>query len=298
MIELVKDLDSRLRDVGRPRTLHEPRQASRFRADLFKFEGWTRLHRNWPNKDDAKTFSRFRDQSKELEDVLGAVDTANTLLTEASLRDIPALVRHQAEELHSAEQELKRILREGGWMPKLGPSRTEKIAEKLATIEWPAPNEHLKYVLTEIANEIGAFQIRFDSELRSVLLKKKYDAEIVENFVHEWRRQIRWFAIYLQTARGLVALKGLPAKPSKVEAALIEEMSGNPFAKLPMVAGARVKIDAIAYYELTRLIDGVGKIKESAELYFGMKKRLVDSGAASDADADAIVRKFYGDVPE
>ncbi|MEK7356199.1 MAG: hypothetical protein AAB250_07095, partial [Bdellovibrionota bacterium] len=200
-VTIVKKIDTRLTEAGRHRTLHDRRQANQLRTDLFQLEAWARLHRNWPDEGERKMFIRLRDQTKELEDVLGAVDNANTLLAEASQRNIPALVRHLSDELHAREKDLKRVLRENDWMTNEGRTRTSKILEKLDDVKWLSTEEHVNYMRAEIANEIAAFEARFDSEIRPVLMRTKYDHDAVELFVHTWRRQIRWYAIYMQTSR-------------------------------------------------------------------------------------------------
>lgn len=298
-VTIVNEIETRLKDAGRPRTLHEPRQANRLRAALFQLEGWARLHRNWPNEEEQKFFRRLRDQAKEIEDVLGATDTANSLLTEASAKDIPLLVRYLADELHEREKDLKRVLHENDWMAKEGRSRTDKLLEKLTAVGWPSAEVQIDYLGGEIAKEIAGFEKRFEDEIRPELTKSVYLHETVENFVHEWRRQIRWYAIYLQTGRGLFGLKEAPAKLSAPETQLLDEMSDNAFATLPTNANTRVKVDRVAYFELTRLIDKLGKAKEAAETFFFMKERLLASGAVqTEAKADTFARKLYGDIPE
>lgn len=295
---ILNDVSSRLEKARRPRTLHDPRLANELRAALFQLEAWARLHRNWPDESHREMFSELRDRAKEIEDVFGGLDMANVLLAEALKRKIPKLVEHQRVELALHEKKLKKTLRSGGWMPKSGRSRTEKIAAKLERVDWPSEAEHMSYLCSEIAKEIAAFQVRFETELRPLLEKPSYVHDVVENVVHEWRRQIRWYAIYMQTSRGLIALDRIPKKPKAAEAKLIRALRGNRFAKLPGTKKTHVRVDPIAYFELTRLIDELGEAKESGEMFYYIRDRLQASGAAKVAEADKIVRKLYGDAPK
>jgi len=296
-LQLVSQIEARLRKAKRARSFRDPEIANGLRGDLFKLEGWAKLHRSWPVKSERKIFETLRDQTKELEDLFGAIDAAKEIsadLVKRGERKLSLMFDDQAEALH---HKLKKILKSKKWFVAKGKiSRTERIRAKLVKIKWPSMTVQSDYLLQSLFQELSSFSARYREDLKPKLLRDVYDRDILENDLHKLRRELRWFSMYFQTADGLIGLAPAPSRLTKSKQTLVRDYRKNPFAVLPSKTYAKAFIDPVAFYELTRLIEILGYAKDRAEKYFRLRDALIAQGCTQD-DAIARAEGLYGDVP-
>jgi hypothetical protein len=293
-LQSTESIDRYLELAHKPKGFKDAELATQFRAELFHLEGWARLHRHWPEESERKSFEKIRKVTKTLEDILGRVDLLLALSEEAKKKKSSALETLFEKDLKAARRSLKHVLKHDDWFGD-GKTRTSKFRKRLAKIEWPTPENHYRSLAAEIVQSIGNLQRRFDQEIRPAL-SKPLTHEILEHDVHEFRREIRWFAIYFQTGQGLFALAPLPKKLSPEEKKLVQAYKDSPFVKLPSAVYTKGWLNPVAYIELTRLIQIIGEIKDQAEKFFFMKEGLMRTGA-TEAEAQRQVLSWYGDVP-
>lgn len=289
-----ENIDDYLERAKKPKGFQDPDLATQFRAELFHLEGWARVHRGWPQSKEQSKIESVRKEVKLLEDALGRVDLLLSLLKEAREKKSDVLEKVFEKDLKTARRGVKYVLKKRGWFSE-GKSRTEKIRKKLSKIEWPSPKAHYNYLATEIVEEIGNLQRRFDQEIRPEL-EKPLTHEILDHDVHELRRELRWFAIYFQTGQGLFSLSPIPKKLSPADRKLVDSLKKSPFVRMPAAVYTKGWLSPVAYYELTRLIHIIGEIKDLAEKFFFMKEGLMKAGVAEPLAHQQVVA-WYGDVP-
>jgi hypothetical protein len=295
-LKIVDRIEGRIKKAKRPRAFKDEAAATALRGELFRLEGWAKIHRHWPNKKERKIFEQIRTQTKTLEDAFGEVDvcreTAEDLLAKGQT-DLAKLFDAQGELVRN---KLKHILKSKDWFAPGEESRTDKMRQQLTAIEWPSTTAQVDYLILALVNDLHAFGVRYRTELKPKLLKSVYDRKILENDLHKFRRQLRWFSMYFQTADGLIRLGPVSDRLTAEKRKLIADYKENEFANLPTKKIARAQLDTLAFYELTRLIEILCPVKDQAERYFNVRDLLIKNGV-SDAKATERVRLLYGDVP-
>ncbi len=290
-------IEQLLRRAKRSRAFKDDELAFRLRGELFKLEGWAKLHRHWPIKKELKIFQRIREQAKQLEDAFGELEVARVISDDLRAKaqlDLAAMFDERAKK---ARQNVKHILKTESWfVTDDGETRIEKIRRHLASIDWPNAEIQFDYLRVSLIKDLGEVSEKYRTHWKPELLKPVYDRKILEHALHEWRRQLRWFSMYFQTANGLFGLAPIGQFLTLEKKKLLADFAENPFAQLPTKRTTRAFIDRIAFYELTRLIGEIGVAKDKAERYFQICDLLIKRGE-SDARASDRVKPLYGDAP-
>lgn len=252
-MKCLQRIESRLKKAKRPRAFKDVDKANQLRGELFKLEGWAKLHRHWPNKKDRRIFESIRFAAKELEDALGQVDLAHEL----------------QKDPHEAQRRVKHVLNHDHWFVKDdGETRVEKMRRHLESVKWPRPEIQQDYVLRALVTELQITAQRYRDEWKPKLLRPAYDQKILENDLHKFRRQLRWISMYVMAADGLIALGPTSANLTVEKKRLVAAYSENEFTQIPKRRKAVAHIDAVAFYELTRLIEELGAAKDKLERHF------------------------------
>ncbi len=292
----LRHIDKLLMKAKRARAFKDRAFAVQFRASLFKLEGWAKIHRHWPNKKEQKIFASIRDHAKKLEDCLAALDVALSMAADLTKRKQPAIALIFEERAKKAQRELKHQLHDADWFSD-GETRVEKMIKSLGRVDWPSVDRQISYLEKALVKDVNSVNEDFRGEWKPKLLSPNYNRDIVENALHKFRRQLRWFPIYFQTAEGIFGLGPLPNVLTSEKRKLVADYENNPFARLPKSKNNRYLIDRIAYYQLTRLIDQVGEIKDKAESYIYLRDALIKSGD-SELKAAERAQVVYGQAPE
>lgn len=272
---------------------------SALRTDFFALEEWARVHENWESKKKKKLFEKIFEKAKEIEDVLGLVDLQQALLKEAKEKKAPKkLVDFLKFELKNALETAQKTLSDEKWIhPEQ--RRVEKLKEELADRLWPEEDVHVQFIAQQLVKTIKAFGEKYEKELKPLMTRPVYNYEALEYGVHEFRRDIREWAIVFQASDGLLGLAPLPRQMSAETRELVESLKDNPFSKLVSHRHTKVRLDPIAYKRMTRLITELGLVKDMGEKYFKMLEALVDSETVgSKSEARKILQDWYGQQPK
>ena len=107
---------------------------------------------------------------------------------------------------------------------------------------------------------------------------------------HEFRRNIRWIAIYLQSLPEIYSLTPYSLEDAtETEREILEQYKGNKYAEIDST-GSPVVIDRYSFYLLAHYIGLAGDAKDKAEEHF----KLLENGIDSDLDE----KKFKNDMVE
>ncbi len=290
-------IEQLLRRAKRPRAFKDDTTANALRSELFKLEGWAKLHRHWPIKKERKVFDQIHEQAKRLEDAFGALDVVRVIADDMRSKSQPDVAALFDDRAKKARNEIKHLLKHESWfVDDDGETRTEKMRRHLAAIDWPNPDVQFDYLCVALVRDLGDVSEKYRSLWKPELLKLTYDRKSIEAALHEWRRQLRWFSIYFQSADGLFALAPAPNVLTAEKKKLIADYTANPFAQLPSKRSTRVLIDRVAFYALTRTIEEIGIYKDSAERFFNVRDAMIKQGNTGE-QATEFAKSLYGDAP-
>lgn len=250
------------------------------RVPLFHLESLGRLYRDMPKG--GKRIKKFFDEIKELEDAIGAYDLRASLLEKAQKKNLSAAKISQLEsDFKKAEKQLRKILKKRDWN---NGERIQKIRAHLGRIKWPSPAEDIKYLNSVITFNAQKLIAKIEDELAPLIRKKNYDYEALELGLHEFRRGIRWIALYLQAAKDVYAVERIdPKSLTEDELALYEAYHDNKYAQLGDPKHAKVLVAQIPYLYLTKYIHLIGKIKDQGESKYYLDKKSKQNGIEEEA---------------
>lgn len=250
------------------------------RVPLFYLESLGRLYRDMPKG--GKRIGKFFYDIKDLEDAIGAFDLRSSLLDEAiSLKLSSSKVLELEAHLEETKKALAKLLKKRDWA---NGKRLEKIRRQLYKIKWPGSNEDTLYLNSTIKERVIKLQDKIDSELAPLIRKKNYDYEALELGLHEFRRGIRWIALYLQAAKDVYALKDVaPSTLNEKDLAVYNAYHDNKYAQLGNSKTSKVLIPQIPYLYLTKFIHLIGEIKDKGEKNYYLEKHNQEHGVEREA---------------
>lgn len=291
-------IEALLKKAKRPRAFKDDAVAFALRTELFKLEGWAKIHRHWPVKSEQKIFKAIHGHAKDLEDAFGALEVARVIAEDLRAKTRPDLADLFDERAKKERGHLKDLLKSDHWFVETDDeeTRVEKTRAQLERIEWPSASSQFEYLVKAIVQDLIDVNGLYRSKWKPELLKTTYDRGTLDDALHEWRRQLRWFSMYFQTADGLFGLKPVPEVLTNEKKRVLTDYANNVFANLPVKRTVQALIDKIAFYELTKIIEDIGVVKDRTERYFHIRDLLIKQGQ-SDAAAAECVRVLYGDVP-
>lgn len=221
------------------------------RAIVFSLEAILRLHskKQVLSKKDHDTVEKSLVLVKSLEDDFGYVGEALDLLESARRRKL---------ELKSFEKTVAKRLKAFETLLKKKVPRLKKAKEELKKVSFPKAQDHVPKALSK---EIKRIQKKIKTRLRPLIEKETYGEHEIQEGLHEWRRMIRWVALYFQAYAPLFSLEKAK-NPDTKEKALIKTYGPNPFCKL---GKGPIKIESVDFYLLSDYIVKTGSLKEEAE---------------------------------
>ncbi len=222
------------------------------RTPLFMLEGLAKIYANLHNK---KDFEKIKEQVKELEDALGAVDYYVAFEKEfASNEKIPAnLKQHISSQSKEKILALGQLLQSENW---LNNTRIAKIESRIKNANWLKEEKEVNKIKKYYASEI--------KETFDFVKDTKYVFDNIELDVHELRRKLRWLSIYPQALNGIAKL--LPAKNNSksIQKYLTKEIVNSPFNQLSPNKGLKhlLQFNKNNFLALSWMIAELGKIKD------------------------------------
>ena len=244
------------------------------RTKFFMLEGLAKLYAGLHNK---KIFTYVKDYFKALEDMLGAVDYfdafAKSFLADA---EIPGTLRMYMEE--KRDEEYKKIniyLLKKKWINN-DLARTKKIRRKLKKTDWQSPEKELALITSYYKKEI--------EEINNFYKQTGNGFTVLEEQVHEIRRQLRWLSIYPQALRGAIQLTETDVEDAALEKYLTNDIVNSPFNKMPAAANNKMVLlfEKNYFLALSFVISALGKIKDSGLHVIAVKEALQAAAAESD----------------
>ena len=225
------------------------------RTKFFMLQGLAKLYAGLHNK---KIFTYVKDYFKALEDMLGAVDYFDAF-AKSFLADVemPGTIRIYMEE--KRDEEYKKInvyLVKKKWINN-DLARTKKIRRKLKKADWQSPEKELALITSYYKKEI--------EEINNFYKQTGNGFTVLEEQVHEIRRQLRWLSIYPQALRGAIQLTETDVEDAALEKYLTNDIVNSPFNKMPAVANNKMVLlfEKNYFLALSFVISALGKIKDS-----------------------------------
>lgn len=242
------------------------------RTPLFMLEALSRIYRDIHNN---KKFNKLRDQFKELEDALGAIDYydayANDFLKHPM---VPVHIREYVQgQAREKIQRLNEILSEEKWLQPDG--RLKKIRSKLKDADWLQPKEELQGIRDVYEDAID--------DINEFLKASGGKFTEMENQVHEFRRALRWLSIYAQALRGCIQITDSGESEQATKEYLTPEVVESKFNIMPDAGDNNwfLLLEKNYFYALSWLIAQLGKLKDEGLQYFAVAEALQQTAGFS-----------------
>ncbi|MBA3649808.1 MAG: hypothetical protein H0W62_14905 [Chitinophagales bacterium] len=254
------------------------------RQTLFYLEGLARIYRRIHN---PKRFKRLRNDFKEIEDQLGRVDFYDGWVKEFSVqKDFPAvLLENFKEHMNSEVKILGELMVEKKWAGT-NPGVITEILSELDSADWLTPEKDSNQIAGMMNDEL----LEFDRDYNEGTL----DFHDIENGLHKFRRDVRWFSIYAQALNGLVQLKEVSVPNQKLTAYLTPEVLNSPYNKLPPLKEdvSPIYIEAPNFYALSWLINELGVLKDDGLRIHTLKAAAEETKFSNDLTFESLLKQL------
>jgi hypothetical protein len=215
------------------------------RSTLFQLQALGRMYRKNSDKKIAKFAKALRDDTQDLEDKLGRIDMLKTVGRTA---DAEAAAKKLFAEMPGA-----------GWVAGkgLGPKFTE-WEDGFREIEWPKNSKDDAFVFETARDQLEK------------LIDSDYDMNLLEGGLHELRRELRWWLLYVQSADGLIQKSNVGEFACADCAQPFTDSIDPRYTAVP--ANPNIKdskicyISATAFDQIVGAVGAFGKLKDRAEL--------------------------------
>ncbi|MBX7107612.1 MAG: hypothetical protein K1X61_03090 [Chitinophagales bacterium] len=254
------------------------------RQNTFYLEALARIHRKLH---DRNFFNELRKTIKQLEDQLGRVDYYHAFAVEfsATANFPPLLLQYFNTQTESAMQALQQLLEEQQWLD-LSSGMVPQLIHDFEKISWMEPMEECKAIMHFLNDEWSDFKKDFSSN--------KFDFTLLEQGVHEFRRQLRWFSIYAQALQGLIQLKENPHRATLLEKYLTDEILHSPFNKMPATANSltAIYVSAPDFYAISYVIQAIGTLKDSGLRLHALSEAIVATEMKDENEATRFAARL------
>lgn len=256
--------------------------SSSVRVTAFRLQGVLRLLVAAPSLSNKtlKDVTELYANIKLIEDSIGKMDEALTTLNNAIKKGAAdKKIKELRKKADSQSQLVAKNYEQIGWFKK---NAAEKAIDKLSFLDKMPANEESEIVRTAITSEIVKFQTKIATELLPGMSDEEFSHDSMELNFHEFRRQIRWVAIYFSSLPQLFSLTPYTLDghtPEQQE--ILIKFKGNKYAEIKS-ENSPIKIDRFTFYNLARFVQFAGDAKDVAEEHF----KLLDVGVESDLDEE------------
>lgn len=230
------------------------------RGRIFALEGLVRLYDGI-----HETLEPLLGPIKAAEDAIGAYTERTEYLDFANAVGAPAPV---IEVLSASVRDARARLRQE--VPAI-PKALAQLRAALGATEWLGEEDDARAVIGEMARELRKYA------------RLAYDPEELQSGIHEMRRNLRWFLVYVQALDGLILLeKG--EGPIKVNAYSYLEthpIAQSRFSKVaPNPALRWVTSISNAYFlALSKVVNELGEVKSQGEAVEALGHAFEETGA-------------------
>ncbi len=277
---------------------------SNARVLAFRLQGVLRLLTRGSQfkKSQSETIDDLFSEIKSLEDVIGKMDEATSVLKTAKKRLEEAIeddkskkkindLREKVKKLEAKAQEqskyVGKVFKKSGWL-KAGVA-SERTSE-LHFLQYYSGDEELKMISTLILSEYAFFQKKIRSELIPKFKNAKFSHDSMEYNFHEFRRLVRWASIYLQSLPKVFSLSPYSTEGlSSDRVQILEDYRDYKYAQIES-SDSPIIVDRYTFYHLAHFVKLAGDSKDVAEKHF----KALENGLDSELDED----QFKKDMTE
>lgn len=297
---LTRQID-RFSEVYRPdasarslETLGDSLVDSKARIQLFRLESLLRLYvKPFPD------LEKYRLEVKDIEDGLGDYTFAVDSLDFAKDKFKDENKSHPPDAARKAEQD--RILE--GLEKRKAAARV--VFARL--VERSTLDDDLPQLRSAVMSSFAGWNISKDRqfvshELFKVLQKVRggrYNFNLLEDGIHEFRRQLRWFPILVDSFDGLIMVRDDP--PGSCPVPALEKLAGTPTAKhrysnpeLRFPASRPCTISRCLLWQVVKTTNDIGKLKDEVQGNASVESALLDNDidvlASNKATPEEIAR--------
>ena len=249
------------------------------RNNFFDLEAAFRIFRKTHSKDVAEP---LYDIYKSAEDALGKYDFISSsgikILSKSKLsEEIKEKINHQEKK---ARIELKQFLQKENWLP----DATENVSKQLEQME-----DILATDSDDFRKDFIKFLTKTISKIDEEYRKGELDPHLLEEGIHEMRRDIRWISIYAKISGGFIQTQKSEKVNSEYKKYLTEEIISSPFIKLPPCpAGVEpINLRFENFAALSWMIQALGNLKDEGLNYENQVQLLGEEKSTKNEKKDS-----------
>ncbi|MCC6137268.1 MAG: hypothetical protein IT287_01445 [Bdellovibrionaceae bacterium] len=238
------------------------------RDQAFHIEGLIRLllRNDLVSKKQKKFLEELLKKTKSLEDSLGKMDEFLSLQENLHLH---ARTHKDASPLLRSQSTILKDLAKTTYGSKKWIDTQLKGLEFLK--KW-RPKKTIKIVNRCLAEEILRLTEKTSEDLLPTIINTPFSYDLMEYNFHEFRRNVRWIPIYIQTLQKEFTLSRYSeADTSDFEKNILKKYKANPFTQLPSKQ-ASTTIDRFGYYMFSHTIAVSGDTKDNVETHYKLKE--------------------------
>jgi len=235
------------------------------RSTFFHLEALCRIYRADFNK---KEFNKLYQQFKSFEDVLGDIDHAeHSLQLFGKGKGFPVEIKRELTiKKNIAIANFKTLLDSTSFDVKY----LETVVAEIENYNWPNELQQQKHFIKFFMDEL--------SEMNDAYSKGEYNLALMEEGVHELRRDIRWLSIYAVVCQGMLQLRAVKNIYPGLDSYCTQAIMQSPYNQFPKPEKGAFSftVDAPDYYALSWIIYFVGQVKDDglAQEAFKEAKKL------------------------
>ena len=244
------------------------------RRTIFLLEGQMRLYRDQLGGSAEKGLVKV----KELEDKLGAVSLYTGLAKTAAEKHAPQqVVDHLKAKEAAARADLEGLVSRD-WTPEAADRgqvpALNKLVKNLCEETFGRYAEDKDYLCGAIRHELKKIE------------KEPYDWNDLQGGIHEFRRDLRWIPVYVESCGGLMQLDDTLNPLPSLRPLLQDPLATSKYVQLPAPdrEPESVRLSKSAYVAVMKAVLDLGAIKDQGERVEFLTQAYVDSGASATAE--------------
>lgn len=260
------------------------------RSNLFELEALLRVY----EKAYPETLAGFLDEHvRPFEDELGKwIDVREALAFSEKVGAPKEVLAYLKGKEESSKERLKKFLEEQNLFGKHSKSSPlQELQEALEETDWSKKKKDRKIVLKEVR------------KLLKEVAESDYDLKLLEEGVHELRRDLRWVPIYLRSFNDLFKLDTRSMSQVKIDSQ--DPILKSPYSKLPRAqdpVSFPILFPRLGFLAINKAVEGLGKAKDIGKMEALLAQALRQTGVASSETraknlAKSLVKKHPDYVP-